>query len=94
LTLLSRILTSNGFVVQLADNGATAIEMAQETIPDMILLDVSMPVMDGFETCEKLKSDERINNIPVIFISALDTVDDKVKAFKVAPQIISPSPSK
>lgn len=92
LMLLSRILTSNGFVVQLADNGATAVDMAQETIPDMILLDISMPVMDGFETCEKLKADERTNNIPVIFISALDTVEDKVKAFKVGAADYIPKP--
>ena len=92
LTLLSRILSGSGFEVQLADNGTTAIDMALETIPDMILLDISMPVMDGFETCEKLKADDRTNNIPVIFISALDDADDKVKAFKVGAADYIPKP--
>jgi DNA-binding response OmpR family regulator len=82
LDLLSRILSSSGFKVQLAEDGATAIDMAQETIPDMILLDISMPVMDGFETCEKLKADDRTNTIPIIFITALDETDDKIRAFK------------
>lgn len=71
LILLSRILSGSGFGVQQADNGATAIDIALGSIPDMILLDISMPVMDGFETCEKLKADDRTSSIPVIFISAL-----------------------
>jgi diguanylate cyclase (GGDEF)-like protein/PAS domain S-box-containing protein len=92
LTLLSRILSSSGFIVQLADNGATAIDMALEIIPDLILLDVNMPVMDGYETCEKLKADDRTNNIPVIFISALDETEDKIRAFKVGGADYIPKP--
>ena len=92
LTLLSRILSGSGYVIQLADNGATAIDMALEIIPDLILLDISMPVMDGYETCEKLKADERTSNIPVIFISALDGTEDKVKGFKVGGADYIPKP--
>lgn len=92
LTLLSRLLSSSGFYVLLADNGATALEIAQVEIPDMILLDVSMPVMDGFETCERMKADERTNHIPVIFISALDATEDKIRAFKVGAADYIPKP--
>jgi diguanylate cyclase (GGDEF)-like protein/PAS domain S-box-containing protein len=92
LTLLSRILSSSGYKVQMAEDGATAINMAHEKIPDMILLDVSMPVMDGFETCEKLKADDRTNNIPIIFISALDDTEDKIRAFKVGAADYIPKP--
>ncbi len=80
-TLLSRILANQGYTVQTADNGPQAIEIAQTSSPDLILLDINMPGMDGFETCVRLKQDERTRDIPVIFISALDSIEDKVKAF-------------
>ncbi len=80
-TLLSRILANQGYTVQTADHGAQAIEYARTASPDLILLDINMPGMDGFETCVRLKQDERTRDIPVIFISALDAVEDKVKAF-------------
>lgn len=81
LALLSRILTSRGYHVRAIDNGAQAIQSAQTTPPDLILLDISMPVMDGFETCARLKQDERTREIPVIFISASDSSEEKLKAF-------------
>jgi|SRR5271157_1053944 len=81
LALLSRILTQRGYQVRAFDNGAQAIQSAQSTPPDLILLDVSMPVLDGFETCARLKRDERTREIPVIFISASESSQEKVKAF-------------
>jgi diguanylate cyclase (GGDEF)-like protein/PAS domain S-box-containing protein len=81
--LLSRIFSKIGYQIQVADNGAQAIEIAQTTHPDIILLDINMPVMDGFEACAQLKEDERTCDIPVIFISALENIDDKAKAFRV-----------
>ena len=81
-TLLSRILKMNGYDIQVADNGAQAIESAKKWLPDLILLDINMPVMDGFEACARLNADERTRGIPVIFISALDNLEDKVKAFQ------------
>ncbi|MGD0612961.1 MAG: diguanylate cyclase [Anaerolineales bacterium] len=81
LTRLSRILTQRGYQVQAVDNGTQAIQSAQTTPPDLILLDIAMPVMDGFETCERLKLDERTRQIPIIFISASDSSEEKVKAF-------------
>jgi diguanylate cyclase (GGDEF)-like protein/PAS domain S-box-containing protein len=92
LTLLSRILSSNGYSVQLAESGKCAIDLALKIVPDLILLDVSMPEMDGFETCEKLKADGRTSHIPVIFISALDGTEDKVKGFKVGGADYIPKP--
>src|SRR3972149_70002 len=80
--LLSRILTSDGYRVQTANDGAEAIRSAQESSPDLILLDINMPVMDDIQACAQLKLDERTRDIPVIFISALDDIEDKMRAFR------------
>jgi CheY-like chemotaxis protein len=63
-------------------NGRDAIQFAKKYHPDLILLDIIMPEMDGFEVCRKLKSDPETGNIPVIFISALDQTGQKEKCFK------------
>ncbi len=81
--LLSRILKKSGYHIQVADNGSQAIDIAKAVLPDIILLDVNMPVMDGFEACTLLKEDDRTCEIPIIFISALDNVEDKAKAFRI-----------
>jgi two-component system cell cycle response regulator len=80
--LLRRILTKAGYKVESAKNGEEALELAGELLPDMVLLDIDMPVLDGYETCRRLKEDGRTCNIPVIFISALDTLEDKMRAFE------------
>ncbi len=71
-----------GFDIVIALNGAEAIERAIQTIPDIILLDVLMPGIDGFETCRRLKADERTCEIPVIFMTALSEPVNKVKGFE------------
>lgn len=83
LTLLSQMLTANGYKVRSVTKGSTAIRGAKAAPPDLILLDVKMPEMNGYEVCQQLKTDERTRHIPVIFISALGDVFDKVRAFKV-----------
>lgn len=83
LRVLSEILQDNHYKVRKAINGKTAIRSAQSIPPDVILLDIKMPEMDGYETCQNLKADVRTQDIPIIFISALDDVIDKVKAFQV-----------
>ena len=80
--LLSIMLTLQGYEVEQSNRGIKAIEIAKARPPDLILLDVSMPEMDGFEACQRLKADPDTIDIPVIFISALDKVSDKIKAFE------------
>jgi PleD family two-component response regulator len=80
--LLSRILKMSGYNVQAATGGDQVIAYAKASLPDLILLDVNMPGMDGFEACRRLKEDETTREIPVIFISALDNIEDKTRAFR------------
>jgi PleD family two-component response regulator len=81
LRLLSAALTEHGYKVRSVINGAMALMGAQAAAPDAILLDIKMPDMDGYEVCQRLKDNRLTCEIPVIFISALDEVFDKVKAF-------------
>jgi len=81
--VLIETLKRHGFETITARHGAMGIRRAQFSQPDLILLDIKMPEMDGYEVCERLKSDEQTRHIPVIFISALSETFDKVKAFSV-----------
>ena len=83
LRFLANILTLQGYVVRPALNGAMALSSAQAYPPDLILLDILMPYMNGYEVCTKLKADPATRDIPVIFLSALNEVLDKVRAFDV-----------
>lgn len=83
LELLSELLTRDGFVVRPAKSGGMALVSAQTIPPNLILLDVMMPFMDGYEVCRRLKMDERTRDVPVIFISALEEAVDRVRAFDV-----------
>ncbi len=83
LRLLAAMLVEQGYKVRSAINGPLALTAAQAAPPDMILLDINMPEMNGYEVCERLKADENTHDIPIIFISALDEIQDKVKAFTV-----------
>ncbi len=80
LRLLSRMLTEHGYKVRAVRNGPHALQAAQAAQPDLILLDIVMPDMDGYEVCRRLKTEERTRDIPILFISALSDVEDKVKA--------------
>ena len=83
LNLLSAMLTEQGYKVRSVTKGSTGIRGANAVPPDLILLDVNMPEMNGYEVCQHLKGSDRTREIPVIFISALGDVLDKVKAFAV-----------
>jgi adenylate cyclase len=83
LRLLSTMLNGKGYKVRSVMNGNMAIKAAQAKPPDLVLLDINMPQMNGYEVCKNLKNDERTRDIPVIFLSALDDVLDKIKAFQV-----------
>jgi PAS domain S-box-containing protein len=78
---LEALLTGEGYDVRCAPNGQTALMFAGEEPPELILLDIRLPDMDGFEACRRLREDPRTSRIPVIFISGLDEVTDKVKGF-------------
>jgi DNA-binding NtrC family response regulator len=71
-----------GLTTSVAFNGEQAIEMAKKILPDIIILDVVMPGIDGFETCKRLKKDPTISNIPVIFMTALSDMVEKIKGFE------------
>jgi len=80
---LSNILINQGYDVLEATDGISAINLAKTNIPSLILLDIKMPDMDGYEVCINLKSDPLTQQIPVIFISAIDRIEEKVEAFAV-----------
>lgn len=82
LRLLSSILDGE-HIIHPANNGEQALRFVESTLPDLILLDVRMPGLDGYQVCEKLKNNPRTHDIPVIFISAADEMSDKAKAFNV-----------
>jgi len=83
LRLLSGILAERGYQVRPVPNGKLALSAAQKIPPDLVLLDIMMPEIDGYEVCQHLKASEVTKDIPVIFISAINDVMDKVKAFEV-----------
>lgn len=83
LQLLTSILKEEGYKVRPASSGAMALQAIERKIPDLILLDIKMPEMNGYEVCEHLKNQAHTHEIPIIFISALNDIQDKVKAFNV-----------
>lgn len=83
LILLVNILTAQQYKVRAVLDGKMALSSANAKPPDLILLDVNMPILSGYQVCEQLKSNPLTNHIPVIFISALDDTKDKVKGFNV-----------
>ena len=83
LALLSQILKDKNYKVRSVTKASTGLRGAKAAPPDLILQDIKMPEMSGYEVCQHLKADESTRDIPVIFISALGDVLDKVKAFEV-----------
>ncbi|WP_293126791.1 response regulator [Microcoleus sp. bin38.metabat.b11b12b14.051] len=83
LAVLFDFLTASGFKVLVARTGESALKKAEYSLPDLILLDVLMPGIDGFETCRLLKAGDLTKEIPVIFMTALDETEDKVKGFSL-----------
>jgi diguanylate cyclase (GGDEF)-like protein len=82
LSVLGNILKANGYKPVAVQNGAMALAFVQKTLPDLILLDIMMPGMNGIEVCKQLKEQESSKPIPVIFMTALFDTKDKLKAFK------------
>jgi signal transduction histidine kinase/DNA-binding response OmpR family regulator len=86
LRLLAKILEVQGYIVRKSLNGKMALQAALREPPDLILLDINMPDMNGYEVCQQLKMQEATRNIPIIFISAIDDIKDKIKAFEIGGQ--------
>lgn len=80
---LSLLLSDSGYLVRKATSGEMALETIQISKPDLVLLDIRMPEMDGYEVCQRLKANPDTSDIPIIFLSASNDIDDKVRAFTV-----------
>ncbi len=100
LQVLAAVLYQEGYEIAMADRGKAALELMENVIPDLILLDIMMPEMDGFEVCQKIKSNPKTENIPVIFLTARHETETIVKGFELgaadyltkpfnAPELIS-----
>jgi two-component system, sensor histidine kinase and response regulator len=83
LDLLGAMLADEGYDVRPAINGQVALMAVRASLPDLILLDINMPGKNGYEVCQELKADEQTAEVPIIFLSALDEIADKVRAFQV-----------
>jgi signal transduction histidine kinase len=83
LAVVGEYLAQSGFQIMVARTGEAGLEIARRTPPDLVLLDVRLPGVDGFEVCRRLKEDERTRQIPVIYMTVLTSVEDKVKGFGV-----------
>lgn len=83
LVILSEMIKSAGYIPRPVKSVKQAQAAISQKVPQLILLDISMPVIDGFEFCSMLKADVKTRDIPIIFISALDSVEDKIKGFKL-----------
>ena len=83
LRILVQLLTDAGYRVHAATKGSLALGAVKQSLPDLILLDIKMSGMDGYEVCRRLKEDVQTADIPVIFISALNDMEDKVKGFSL-----------
>lgn len=81
--IIGTLLTNHGYFISVAENGLKALELVNNSRPDLILLDIMMPGMDGFEVCQRLKKNPATANIPIIFITALSDSENVVKGFEL-----------
>ncbi|MES9937759.1 MAG: diguanylate cyclase [Sedimenticola sp.] len=79
--ILDTLLLEAGYAVRIATSGKAALTICEKRPPDLVLLDVMMPEVDGYEVCRRLQADEKTQDIPIIFISALNQTDDKLEGF-------------
>ncbi len=80
--VIGKMLEREGYDVVEAESGEAAIDLLKETLPDLILLDVMMPGIDGWETCTKIKAQGKTSNIPVVMLTAKTADEDKIKALE------------
>ncbi len=92
LRMISQVLRKEGYQTRAVNSGAAALQAVKDAAPEVILLDITMPDIDGYEVCKMLKAQVATADIPIIFISALDAVIDKIKAFQVGAADYIPKP--
>ena len=92
LKLVGRILDNQNYRIEFAKDGENGIRLAKRNLPDIILLDIMMPGMDGYEVCKKLKSDPATEDIPIIFLSAKNDNESKIKGFECGGSDYIPKP--
>ena len=92
LTTISELLTAIGLEVQVAKNGREDLDTVEKDPPDLILLDINLPDMDGYEVCRRIRTGEASSDIPVIFLSVLTESDDIIKAFASGGSDYIPKP--
>lgn len=92
LQVLAEMLKDHGYHVRMARSGALALQAAQHDPPDLILLDITMPEMDGYEVCARFKANAQLREVPILFISALTEPLDKIKAFNAGGVDYLPKP--
>src|SRR5258708_6901738 len=92
LRVLGDLLAEHGYKVRPATSGPLALSAARAALPDLVLLDINMPGMNGYEVCERLKAGDHPGAVPVLFISALDAPVDKVRAFQAGGGDYIPKP--
>lgn len=80
--LLEGLLSANGYNIIKAYNGKEALKKVEEVIPDIVLLDVLMPIMDGYEVCRRLKAKRETKFVPIVMLTALDSIEDKVRGIE------------
>lgn len=83
LKYLGKLLSLQGYQVQSANSGELGLQVAQETVPNVIILDIMMSGLDGYEVCQRLKADVKTQHIPIIFVSVIEEVSEKVRAFQM-----------
>ncbi len=81
-------LLEDDYDISVALNGVAALSLVEEELPDLILLDIMMPEMDGYEVCRRLKANTRTHHIPIIFLTALSYVQSETKGLALVPMII------
>ncbi|MCZ6513481.1 MAG: response regulator [Nitrospinae bacterium] len=82
ISIIEKTLDQEGFVMAVSTSGVEALNIAPKFMPDLILLDITMPGLNGFETCQRLKADIRTKNMPVIFLTARASIEDTIKGFE------------
>lgn len=92
LNMMKQLLEAAGFICNTAQDGKIAIKMVSESIPDLIILDVAMPEMDGLEVCEILRKEETTREIPIIFLSAQTELEDRMRGFEKGADDYVPKP--